>query len=76
MDTNNMRTGKQLKYTNITVEEMGDLKCIHTAMKKQGGSAWFEAIGGYLYQLVETDEGTERRYTCLTTKEDGVYYIF
>lgn len=71
-----MRTAKQLKYTNATVEEFGDLKCIHTVMKKHGGSAWFEAIGGSLYELVETDEGTERKYICLTMKEDGVYYIF
>lgn len=71
-----MRTGKQLKYQNITVEEMGDLQCIHTIMKENGGSAWFEVVEGSLYQLIETDQGTERKYVCPTTKEEGVYYIF
>lgn len=71
-----MRTGKQLKYQNITVEEMDNLKCIHDILDEQGGSAWFEVIGGSLYQLIETDKGTERKYVCQTTKEDGVYYIF
>ncbi len=72
-----MRHGKQLKYTNITAEEFSDISSVHRVLKESGGSCWFEVKDGMIFKLEEKDNGEPNLiYVCLSTIDEGVYYVF
>jgi hypothetical protein len=70
-----MRIAKQLKYTNITAEEFSNLGSVKRILDNNGGSCWFEVKQGIVYQLIDGAE-PNLVYVCLSTKDDGVYYVF